>query len=560
MRRLSDFFSTTNLNIDFLHQSMLNISANQKPDFSSIPKSPGCYIYKDKDDAIIYIGKAKNLVNRIRSYFSNSEQHSVKTKHLVARINSVEWIVVDNEVEALLLENNLIKKHKPKYNIDLKDNKRYAYIKITNETFPRILTTRKITKDGTFFGPYTDGYQRVQLIRIAVSIFKLRVCKTIPKNACLNYHIGICTAPCIKKVTKEEYAIQVEKAKDFLKGNVEATTNQLIEEMIEYSKKQQYEKSLERKKQIEAINTIYEKQKVERIERYDQDVIAFVKHNEQIIIDILTISKGVISGKAEFRLDYTNDVFEEFIKRYYETRQIPREVIVNVKFYEEEKDKEILEQYLSTIRNGPVSINIPERGDKKALIDLAEKNAVMNLEENKTLKELQETLTLSEYPKIIECFDISNLGYEHIVAGMTRFVDGRKDKSGYRKFLIKSTVGKQDDFASIGEAVYRRYKRLKNERADYPNLIIIDGGPGQLNMALRSLKHLGLKIPVISIAKKEEEIYIPGEKEPLKFDNNSKMMLLLREIRDSVHDFVLGYNKKRREMKLRGEFEKLDDK
>ena len=352
--------------------------------------------------------------------------------------------------------------------------------------------------------------------------------------------------------------IQVEQAKDFLKGNVEQTTTRLTEEMNKYSKELKFEKALEKRNQIDAISRIFEKQKVERIERFDQDVIAFVKHNEQVIVYIIKISRGVMGGKEEYRLDYTADVFEEFIKRYYETRTMPREIIMNVKFYDEEKDKKVLEEYLSTIRNGPVTITIPEKGDKKSLTELAEKNAVMNLEENNTLKELQEALNLVEYPKIIECFDISNLGYEHIVAGMTRFIDGRKDKSGYRKFLIKSTVGKQDDFASMGEAVYRRYKRLKNERSVYPNLIIIDGGPGQLNMALKSLKHLGLKIPVISIAKREEEIYLPGEKEPLRFEKNSKMMLLLREIRDSVHDFVLGYNKKRREMKMRGEFKDLE--
>lgn len=538
---------------------MIRVSSNSKPDFSSIPKNPGCYIYRDEKKEIIYIGKAKNLVNRIRSYFSNSGDQSVKTKHLVARIKSIEWIIVDNEVEALLLENNLIKKHKPKYNIDLKDNKRYAYIKITDESFPRILSTRTVTKDGSFFGPYTDGYQRIQLIRTAVSIFKLRVCKKLPKHACLNYHIGICSAPCIKNVTKEEYSLQVAQAKDFLKGNVEQTTKRLIDEMNTYSKELKFEKALEKRNQIDAINRIFEKQKVERIERFDQDVIAFVKHNEQVIVYIIKISRGVMGGKEEYRLDYTNDVFEEFIKRYYETRNIPREIIINVKFYEDEKDKGVLEEYLSKIRNGSVNITLPERGDKKSLTELAEKNAVINLEENKTLKDLQEALNLLEYPKIIECFDISNLGYEHIVAGMTRFVDGRRDKSGYRKFLIKSTAGKQNDFASIGEVVYRRYKRLKNERSGYPSLIMIDGGQGQLSMALRSLKHLGLKIPIISLAKREEEIYIPGEKEPLKFDKNSKMMLLLREIRDSVHDFVLGYNKKRREMKMIGEFEKMDD-
>ncbi len=543
---------------------MITITPDQKPDLSTLPKNPGCYLYKDESGTIIYIGKAKNLLNRVRSYFSNSDQHSVKTKHLVNRIRFIDWIVVDSEMEALLLENNLIKKHYPKYNIDLKDNKRYAYIKITGESFPRILTTRKVSKDGIYFGPYTDGYQRVQLIRTAVSIFKLRTCNTMPKHACLNFHIGICSAPCIKEISKEDYLKQVEEAKEFLKGNVAFTKKRLQEEMKEYSKKLLFEKALERKKQLEAIDGIFEKQNVERIEKFDQDVIAFVKHNEEVIVDIFTIARGVIMGKQEYHLEYSEEVYEEFIKRYYSGRQIPREIIINAQVFitaedlTGEKNKSIIEEFLATLRNGPVSIIIPERGEKKSLIELAEKNAVMNLEENKTLRELQEALNLSGYPKVIECFDISNLGSEHIVAAMTRFIDGRKDRSGYRKFKIQSTAGKQDDFAAMGEVVYRRYKRLKNERSEYPDLIIIDGGLGHLNMALRSLKHLGLKIPIIALAKQEEEIYTPNDKVPLKFDKNSKMMLLLREIRDSVHDFVLGYNKKRREMKMRGEFEEIE--
>lgn len=536
---------------------MITISKDIPIDLSSIPKKPGCYIYKDESGTIIYIGKAKNLINRVRSYFSNSSQHSIKTKHLVSKTKFIEWIIVDNEVEALLLENNLIKKHSPKYNIDLKDSKRYAYIKITNDKYPRILTTRKVTKDGIYFGPYTDGYQRVQLLRTCVSIFKIRTCKTLPKHACLNYHIGICTAPCINNVTREEYLMQIERAKDFLNGNVDETTQKLIEEMNDFSKKLQFEKAIERRSQIEAINRIFEKQKVERIEKFDQDTIAFLKNNEKIIVYILAIEKGVIKGKAEYALEYTDDVFEEFIKRYYSSRSIPREIIVNTKFYEEESDREILEKYLSMLRNGPVSITIPERGEKLSLAKLAEKNALMNLEENKTLIELKDALNIAEYPKIIECFDISNLSYDHVVAGMTRFVDGRRDTSGYRKFKIKSVKGKNDDFASMKEVVYRRYRRIKSERGEYPDLILIDGGPGQLNSALQSLKALGLKIPIISLAKENEEIYTPNNKEPLRFDKNSKMMLLLREIRDSVHHFVLGYNKKRREMKLREEFEEL---
>jgi len=524
---------------------------NKKPDFTKIPKDPGCYIYKDRDNNIIYIGKAKNLVNRIRSYFSGEQ--SLKTKHLVERINSVDWIVVDNEVEALLLENNLIKQHKPKYNIDLKDNRRYAYIEITADKFPRILSTRKINKTGTFFGPYTDGYQRVQLIRTAVSIFKIRTCVTLPKHACLNYHIGICTAPCIKNVDELQYAEQVKKAKEFLKGEINPTIKILEEEMKSFSKELKFEKALERKLQLEAISNIYDKQKVELIKGYDQDIIAMLKYNDVVIIEIFTVSKGVISGKQEYRIEYSEDVFEEFLRRYYSNQKIPFEIIIN----QELEDKNILEEYLSKLRNAKVVITIPEKGDKKELIDMAIKNASINLEENKTLIELQQKLNIPEYPKIIECFDISNLGYEHIVAGMTRFVDGRPDKSGYRKFMIKSTIGKQNDFAAMSEAVYRRYKRIKNEKGQYPDLIIVDGGLGQLSASLKSLKALGLKIPIIGLAKENEEIYTPNDSEPLTFDNNGKMMLLLREIRDSVHRFVLNYNRKRRDMKLRGEFEQL---
>ena len=524
---------------------------NHKPDFSKIPKNPGCYIYKDKENNIIYIGKAKSLINRIRSYFSGEQ--SLKTQHLVERINSVDWIVVDNEIEALLLENNLIKQHKPKYNIDLKDNRRYAYIEITNDKFPRILSTRKINKEGTFFGPYTDGYQRVQLIRTAVSIFKIRTCIKLPKNACLNFHIGICTAPCIKNVNEEQYAQQVQQAKLFLKGDIEPTIKILEEEMKNFSKDQKYEKALERKRQLEAISNIYDKQKVELIKGYDQDIIAMLKYNEYVIFDIFTVSKGIIQGKQEFKIEYSEDVFEEFLRRYYSTQKIPFEIIIN----QEIEDKEVLEEYLSKLRNAKVIITIPEKGEKKELIELALKNASINLEENKTLIELQQALNIPEYPKIIECFDISNLGYEHIVAGMTRFVDGRPDKSGYRKFKINSTIGQQNDFAAMSEAVYRRYRRIKNEKGQYPDLIIVDGGLGQLSASLKSLKALGLKIPIIGLAKENEEIYIPNNATPLNFNNNSKMMLLLREIRDSVHRFVLSYNRKRREMKLRDQFEQL---
>jgi excinuclease ABC subunit C len=296
---------------------------------------------------------------------------------------------------------------------------------------------------------------------------------------------------------------------------------------------------------------------VELVKSFDQDIIALVKYNDDAIFEIFHVSRGVVAGKSEYRIQYGEDIFEEFLKRYYAARKIPYEIIVNTKFYESENDKEILEEYFSKLRNQKVIITYPEKGDKIALLKLAEKNAYSNLEENKILVELQEKLNLPEYPKIIECFDISNLSYDHIVAGMTRFVDARPDKSGYRKFMIKYTVGKNDDFASMSEVIYRRYKRIKLEKGKYPDLILIDGGLGQLNASLKSLKALGLEIPIISLAKEDEEIYTPNDNKPMQFNKNSKMMLLLREIRDSVHNFVLSYNRKRRDMKLRDEFESL---
>ncbi len=537
---------------------MILVPCDRKIDFSLIPKTPGCYIYKNKEHEIIYIGKAKNLTNRIRSYFSPASQHSLKTKHLVERICSIEWIVVDNEVEALLLENTLIKKHKPKYNIDLKDAKTFAYIKITNDVFPRILSTRKVTKGGTYFGPYTNGSLRVQLIRTVVSIFKLRTCNALPKRACLNYHIGICTAPCIQHVTQEAYAAQVKRARDFLHGNIADTVALLHSEMDLYAKELKFEKALERKKQLEAITHIFEKQKVELVKNFDQDIIALVPHNDEAIFEIFTVKKGVIAGKSEYRVPFEEHVFEEFLKRYYSTRTPPYEIILNQAFYADEQEKETLEAYFSKLRNQNVIITCPQKGDKRALLALAEKNAYSNLEENKSLLALQEALHMAQYPKIIECFDISNLAYDHIVAGMVRFVDGRADKAGYRKFKIQSVSDKNDDFASMEEVIYRRYSRIKNEKGAYPDLIIVDGGLGQLHAALKSLRGLGLQIPLIALAKEREEIYTPHDFVPLQFDKNSKMMLLVRQIRDSVHDFTIGYNRKRREMRLRAEFGALE--
>jgi len=536
----------------------MNIAITKEINYNEISTSPGVYIYKDSSDNIIYIGKAKNLRNRVKSYFTQSKDKSIKTQMLVSKICFVEFIVVNNEVEALILENNLIKKHTPKYNINLKDSKTYAYIKITNEKFPRIISTRKIEKDSAkYFGPYTSGYSRQELVKLIIKLYKIRICKNLPKKACLQYHMNLCDAPCINNISEEQYSKNVIKATELLKGDTKEIISQLNQNMQDFSKKQEYEKANNIKKIIESIDTIFSKQTVDKIKKYDQDVIALLKNGDDAIIIVLTISKGTILGKKEFFFDYTQDLFAEFLRAYYssiDSYKIPNEIIVSEKFWEDELALETFIQYLKTINNETTKIICPKQGDKLALVALAMQNAELNLISNPILHELKENLNLLDLPKIIECFDISNLGYEHIVAGMTRYTNGKPDKKEYRKFLIQSVSNKNDDFASMKEVIYRRYKKLLEENATLPNLIMVDGGRGQLECALNSLNKLNLKIEVISLAKKNEEIYTMQQQAPLTFKKTSRMMLLLRQIRDSTHNYVIAYNKKRREMKLKEEF------
>lgn len=535
---------------------MIHRVPSGRVDYKQIPPDPGVYIFRDKGHEIIYIGKAKNLRKRVSSYFSKKD-HFARIALMVSRIESIDWIVVDNEVEALLLENNLIKKHSPKYNIDLKDSKTFAYIKLSDDEFPRIFSTRKVTTDGAYFGPYVDGYARIQLLNLAVQLYKIRTCRALPKKACLNYHIGICTAPCIHNVTKEQYDLQVKSAAQFLKGEREPAISVLETEMRQASAELKFEKALEKKRQIEAINHLGERQKVELVKTYDQDVIALVRNDDKALIEMFTISKGVISGKKEFIFDYHEGLFEEFITRYYSGSKVPSEVLVNSGFWNSQEAKGVIEKYLTELKGAKVELTVPQKGDKLGLVRLAEKNALINIGENSVLSEIRDALNLPEIPRVIECFDISNLGYDHNVGAMVRFVDAKPDRKGCRKFRIRSVEGKNDDFASMREVVHRRYRRLLEENSPLPNLIIIDGGQGQLASALKSLGELGLQIPIIALAKQNEEIFTPGQNEPKRFEKNGRMMLFIRSVRDEVHRFALGYNRKRREMKLREGFKSL---
>lgn len=515
-------------------------------DWKRLPKEPGVYIFRDSQGEVIYIGKAKNLRTRVRSYFASSDK-SPKTKVLISHINDIDHIVVRNEVEALLLENQLIKKHAPKYNINLKDAKTYAYIRITEERFPKIHSTRSITRKGTYFGPFTDGSARNEVIQLVVRLFQIRTCRRLPKRACLNKHIGLCTAPCIGEVDREQYAVQVEKAKEFLRGETKPVERRLRSEMQDASRRQDYEVALERKRQLDAIKHMSERQSVDRIQSHDQDVIAIARGDTHSVIAHFRVSKGVISGKNDFMFENDTELLEEFITLYYSERYIPREILVSEEFWGNDEEKDALEEYLRNLKGSRVHLRSPMRGEKRLLVELAMKNAVI---EDDSLVELKDALNLPQVPSVIECFDISNLGGSEVVGGMTRFMHGRPDKKSYRRFRIRTVEG-QDDFAAMHETVHRRYARIIEENGALPNLIVIDGGKGQLTSALDALSSLSLQIPIVALAKREEELFLPAEKEPRTFDTDSSMMYLLRRIRDETHRYAISYQRKRREMRLR---------
>ncbi len=510
-----------------------------------IPQNPGVYIFKDYQNKVIYIGKAKNLKKRVSSYFQNKD-HDKKTKELVSQIDDIDFFITDNEVEALILESRLIKENKPKYNIELKQGERYAYIKITSEKFPRILTARKIDKKGKFYGPYTLGAQRSVTVRAINKIFKIRTCKKLPKKECLLYHIGQCTAPCIGMISKEDYNKNVEHAKMLLEGKSRSLLEKLHNEMKGSSQNLKFEHAKVLRDQLRAIEHIAgQEQKVDLIKTYDQDIIAISSSSKQQSITMFNISRGVITKKRDFKFEgEQKDLLDSFLKTYYTKNNIPSEIVLP----HQPQDKAIL-KYLQEISSKKVYFNVPKKGDKLKLLRLAQKNAYLNISASSALQELQDRLKLLEFPHTIECFDISTIQGKHTVGSMVYFKDQKEDKSNYRKFEIK-TVGSQDDFASIAEIVKRRYTRLLEEKKELPNLIVIDGGKGQLHAALKELDKLNIQIDIIGLAKRLEEIYIPGLSHPIRLEENSKALLLLKKIRDETHRFAITYHRLKRSKAL----------
>lgn len=512
-------------------------------DVKNLPQNSGCYLFRNKNDKVIYVGKAKNIKKRVRSYVQKKELN-IKTQNMVKRVEFVDFIITDNEVEAFILENTLIKKYQPKYNIDLKDAKSYAYIRITNEDFPRILIARSKKGKGKFYGPFVSAKERDYVLRFLRKTFMLRTCKRMPKKPCLRYHIDLCSAPCAKRISKQDYDKEIDKVKLVLSGNTIKLIKQMKKEMNEYAKKSQFEQSLKLRNEIIAIEKLRERQNMQRQKRYNEDVVNYQIKDDKVYLILFNIYKGTLTNKDEYIFDYIEDFFDEFIIQYYSDNPIPKEIIVPKKM------NDSIVSFLQTEKRGKVKITTPQKGEKKQLLELVEKNiditffaGVDKIDAIKTKLKLQET------PVVIECFDISHLSGTSTVGSMVQFRNGKPDKNNYRRFKIRS-VKNIDDFAAIAEVVRRRYVRLKNEGSELPNLIIIDGGRGQLNFALKELEKLDLKIPIISIAKQFEEIYIPGMIHPLRLEKKDKALKFIQEIRDEAHRFAINYNKLLRKKEL----------
>jgi excinuclease ABC subunit C len=510
---------------------------NLKEKIKMIPPSPGCYLMKDTSGCIIYIGKAKDLKKRVRSYFLKRD-HDEKTFAMVSHVADIDFIVTDNEVEALLLEARLIRQHQPPYNIDLRENVRYAYLKVTDDKFPRIVTARKVSGKGRFYGPYPSGRVRALSQRLLQRLFKIRICHPMPKKACLLFHLGQCTAPCIKKVDENAYAEQIRRAEMLLKGKTAELIDLLETEMRRYSRALNFEHAQAIKEQIRAIQRLSEKQKVELPKAFDQHVINFLEADGSMHIQIFQIQKGVVSHKVEMKFEGTAHSFGDFIKQYYFLTPIPREIILPMEL----DDQAAVAEYLSKIKDAKVIISVPKKGYKAKMLAMIKKNIELKFT-HEPMAELQSVLKIAKVPDEIDCFDISNISGTHATGSCVRFSLGKPNKRFYRHFRIKRVFG-SNDFAMMIEVVERRYSKTTTE--DIPDLIVIDGGRGQLSAALSVLHGLKLHLPIIGLAKKFEEIYTTWQEVPIRLPTTSAALHLLQRIRDEAHRFAITYHKRLR--------------
>lgn len=535
----------------------------------NLPGSPGVYQFLNENGKVIYVGKARNLKNRVRTYFQKNIP-SVKTQTLVSKTADLELIITDNEIEALVLENNLIKDLKPRYNVNLKDDKSYPYIKVTNEPFPRIYPTRRIIKDGSrYFGPYTDVKTMKSALRMINQVFKIRSCKlnitdeAIEKRkfrVCLDYHIKKCDGPCEGLISAKDYGEMVDEVTKVLRGKTDDLIKELKGRMDSAVELLEFEKAAELRDKIDHLSVISSKQKVVSDDFNDRDIIAAAYEGKDSACTVFNIRSGKLTGKKQLRLsmepgEEAGDIYSAAVKFYYgEYVEVPKEIVLE----EEPPDKDTLEEWLSSKAERKVKITIPQRGSLKSLVKMCKENAILQLKELQIQKmknqgqvpyavsALQRDLRLKELPRKIECFDISNLQGSDSVASMVVFEDGKPKKSLYRKFIIKSVDG-PDDFASMQEVIQRRYSKLKEENAPMPDLIMVDGGKGQLSSAVEILDELEFKdYNIIGLAKRLEEVFFPGRSEAESIPKTSSGLKLLQQVRDEAHRFAITFHRGRR--------------
>ena len=549
-----------------------DLKANLIERVKGLPDRPGVYVMKDSSGRVIYVGKASSLRNRVRSYFQSSAGLSKRIQVLIDRIADFEYIVTDSEVEALILENNLIKKHRPGFNVRLRDDKTYPFIKITlAEDFPRVIVTRRVEPDGSrYFGPYTDVGAMRETLRFLRRLFAIRSCsreisETKPRKMrpCLNYHIKQCLSPCSGRISKEAYMQLVNRIILFLEGHQDEVVRSLKEEMQAASDALDFERAASIRDAVRAIERVAERQKVVLASSSDIDVIGYFRDEGDACALVFFVRSGKLMGRERFFISDTAEVSDSeiltaFIKQYYsEASFIPDEVLLPMKPH----DEEAISMWLREKKGRKVSIRVPKRGDKKQLVSMATDNARLSLEEEKlkamqdamvkdaALLELKEVLELPRLPRRIEAFDISTIQGSHAVGGMVVFESGRPVKSAYRRFKIK-TVDGQDGYGMMHEIISRRYRRIVEQggtRNQVPDLIIIDGGRGQLNAGLRALAQVGAEdIPTISLAESHELIFVDGRDEPIALPEDSKALLLLRRIRDEAHRFAVSYHRQLR--------------
>jgi excinuclease ABC subunit C len=552
----------------------------------NVPTKPGCYLMKDENGQVIYVGKANNLRSRVRSYFHNNKQHGshsdLKTRHLVKRIIDIDWIVVGSELEALILEMTLIKKHRPHYNVRLKDDKRYPYIKVHwSEPFPKVTVTRQMVEDGSrYYGPYTSVWAVHQTLDLLRRIFPYLTCDRVitgqDERACLYYDIKLCTAPCIGAIDQAGYRQMIADLCQFLEGRTEPIVHRLQVDMQRASEELEFERAASIRDQIGAIDKVVEKQKVISTEYIDSDVIAMARSDGEACMQVFFIRGGKLIGRDYFLMEGTHDipdanVMSEFIKQFYDqTPIVPPQLLLP----HEVEEAQIIKQWLSSRRGNKVELRVPKHGPHEELIQMAAENAADTLaslkaqwqadrhRQTQALIELQEALGLDTPPNRIECYDISNTQGTAAVGSMVVFEQGTPSKKLYRRFNIRSVTG-PDDFASMEEVLLRRFNRWLSAKeaaevpgkkpdpafALLPDLLLVDGGKGQLSRAVAVLERFGLRdqVPVASLAKQHEEIFLPGRPYPVLLPRHSQGLYMVQRVRDEAHRFAITSHRKRRD-------------